>query len=209
MGEYAIYKGERVKIGTCNEMYYLRWEQRHDVKPLSGNVDPVKEIQSIWFRAPRHSEDGIAPGMFDYQGWNGVRPIRLMIREDCQWFESEVRKISIASQGISQVVNKKLGVLCNVPCYHGFTGELPKGMSYNGFNSNLLGIAGVGIRDNEACALIGCLGCGSTFMRIGFKELVMNCKPFPGEEEDYELAIKQMMEMEAECITEAAKLALK
>ena len=29
MGEYANYMGERVKIGTCEDMLYLRWDQRH------------------------------------------------------------------------------------------------------------------------------------------------------------------------------------
>ena len=27
MGEYAKYAGERVKIGTCEDMYYLRDDQ--------------------------------------------------------------------------------------------------------------------------------------------------------------------------------------
>lgn len=31
MGEYANYMGQRVKIGTCESMYYLRWDQRGKV----------------------------------------------------------------------------------------------------------------------------------------------------------------------------------
>ncbi len=36
MGEYAIYRGERIKIGTCEDMYYLRPDQVHLVKRVSG-----------------------------------------------------------------------------------------------------------------------------------------------------------------------------
>lgn len=63
MGEYAKYKGERVKIGTCENMYYLRYDQRHDVTPLSGNVNPAgPERFALRFRFPWPSEDGIEPG---------------------------------------------------------------------------------------------------------------------------------------------------
>jgi len=69
MGEYAEYKGERIKIGTCEDMYYLRADQAHLVKPLSGNVSPasVEDQKTIRFRFPWPSEDGIEPGAFgDY-----------------------------------------------------------------------------------------------------------------------------------------------
>lgn len=29
MGEYATYKGQEIKIGTCEDCYYLRADQRH------------------------------------------------------------------------------------------------------------------------------------------------------------------------------------
>ena len=39
MGEYAIRKsdGESIKIGTCEDMYYLRYEDRFKVTPEEGS----------------------------------------------------------------------------------------------------------------------------------------------------------------------------
>ena len=66
MGENAEYNGEEVKIGTCENMYYLRWDQRHLVKPLRGNVDPADPavLDVIRFRFPWPDEDGTEPGQF-------------------------------------------------------------------------------------------------------------------------------------------------
>jgi hypothetical protein len=62
MGEYALYKGESVKIGTCEDMYYLRFDQRHAVIAQSGNVDPVTDAPALRFRFPWPDEDAIEPG---------------------------------------------------------------------------------------------------------------------------------------------------
>jgi hypothetical protein len=65
MGEYAQYGKDRIKIGTCEEMYYLRADQVHMVQPLEGNVDPVRDRNEIRFRFPWPDEDNVAPGAFD------------------------------------------------------------------------------------------------------------------------------------------------
>lgn len=65
MGEYADLNGERIKIGTCENMYYLRADQRFQVRSLPGNVDPVKDAHEIRFRFPFPDEDHMAPGSFD------------------------------------------------------------------------------------------------------------------------------------------------
>lgn len=66
MGEYANYNGRQIKIGTCEDMYYLRADQRHLVEPLSGNVNPASEADqtTIRFRFPWPDEDHIEPGEF-------------------------------------------------------------------------------------------------------------------------------------------------
>lgn len=68
MGEYAIRKsdGAEIKIGTCENMYYLRFDQRHLVKGMRGNVDPNddSEVCSVRFRFPFPWEDAIQPGEF-------------------------------------------------------------------------------------------------------------------------------------------------
>ena len=68
MSENALYNGERVKIGTCQDMYYLRYEQRSQVVPVPGSVDPVKDAAELRFRFPWPSEDHIAPGFEECGG---------------------------------------------------------------------------------------------------------------------------------------------
>lgn len=64
MGEYAMYHGGQVKIGTCENMYYLRADQAHLVRPVSGSLDPVRERLAIRFRFPFPDEDDVEPGAF-------------------------------------------------------------------------------------------------------------------------------------------------
>lgn len=54
MGEYATFRGQSVKIGTCEDMYYLRADQAHLVKPTRGSCDPrAADVQrAIRFRFP-------------------------------------------------------------------------------------------------------------------------------------------------------------
>lgn len=62
MGEYASYRGQSVKIGTCEDMYYLRYDQRYHVQHKSGNVDPVHDAGDLRFRFPWPDEDHLTPG---------------------------------------------------------------------------------------------------------------------------------------------------
>lgn len=65
MGEYARYGRDDIKIGTCENMYYLRADQAHKVTPiLPGNVDPVRQAEHLRFRFPFPSEDEVPPGEF-------------------------------------------------------------------------------------------------------------------------------------------------
>ena len=67
MGEYARRKsdGQEIKIGTCEDMYYLRADQRHLVAALPGNVNPnSNDALSIRFRFPWPDEDGTLPGEY-------------------------------------------------------------------------------------------------------------------------------------------------
>lgn len=63
MGEFAEYGGQRIKIGTCEDMYYLRADQILKISPLDGNVNPRQDY--CRFRFPWPDEDHIAPGGFD------------------------------------------------------------------------------------------------------------------------------------------------
>lgn len=67
MGEYAKLKGtgKEIKIGTCENMYYLRFDQREMVWPQRGNVNPMTDTEHIRFRFPWPDEDDIQPGSFE------------------------------------------------------------------------------------------------------------------------------------------------
>lgn len=60
MGEYGTYKGEEIKIGTCEDMYYMRADQI----PLVESAT-LRDLTAIRFRFPFPDEDGIEPGNFD------------------------------------------------------------------------------------------------------------------------------------------------
>jgi len=65
MGEFAKRKtdGQEIKIGTCETMYYLRYDDRHNVEPVQGSLNPGKEFNLFW-RLPFPDEDNIKPGEY-------------------------------------------------------------------------------------------------------------------------------------------------
>lgn len=65
MGEYAYYGNQRIKIGTCENMLYLRWD--HVVRILQSDVDFTKPatLAAVRFRFPWPDEDDMPPG--DYE----------------------------------------------------------------------------------------------------------------------------------------------
>lgn len=197
MGEYASYKGHEIKIGTCNTMYYLRWNQRKSVIPLSGNVNPVTQVGELWFRVPRHEEDGIEAGAFPFHGYCGAKPIRFLLKKGNPKFANEVKQLAMESPGICQASNRDIGVVCNIPCYHGNTTELPKGMFYNGFAPHTMGVSAIGIRDGKAAALVCCVICERPFMVLSLEELVRYCEPFGDERDDLEYLLQTMLDIEA------------
>jgi hypothetical protein len=117
MGEYAIRKsdGAQIKIGTCEMMYYLRFEDRHKVRALvPNNVDPVLEAPELKFRLPYPDEDAVLPG--DYTDYaRGYRLWKKTGMGHCQDFEDPD---TVKDPGIIQLTHKS-GLLLNVPCYHG------------------------------------------------------------------------------------------
>jgi hypothetical protein len=66
MGEFMqrIADGERVKVGTCEDLYYLRFDQLTQVR-CDGDADPERQLDVYRFRFPWPDEDRRAPGDFD------------------------------------------------------------------------------------------------------------------------------------------------
>lgn len=123
MGEYAKFNGQEVKIGTCETMYYLRYEDRTRVQAIPHSLDPVK-CQNLFWRLPFPDEDGTAPGHYqDYK--RGLRLFKMvpdhMGREYAEDFADPE---TVSDPGIIQLRHNDSGLLLNVPCYHG--AQLPE-----------------------------------------------------------------------------------
>lgn len=67
MGEYATYKGDSIKIGTCESMYYLRADQAHLVSESSVDTIKAAEAGHIRFRFPFPDEDNLEPGIVGHE----------------------------------------------------------------------------------------------------------------------------------------------
>lgn len=120
MGEYAIRKsdGERIKIGTCEMMYYLRFEDRDKVQALAGNVDPMAE-GGLFYRLPFEDEDEVLPGQYKNPD-RGERIWKSIGQKETEEFRDQT---IINDVGILQLHHES-GLLINVPCYHGL--KLPE-----------------------------------------------------------------------------------
>jgi len=62
MGEYAYYQGQRVKIGTCENLTDLRAEH---VSQITGYDFGRATLEGVRFRFPFPEEDGMVPGRVD------------------------------------------------------------------------------------------------------------------------------------------------
>ena len=120
MGEYATRKadGVEIKIGTCETMYYIRWEDQSKVQPKPGS-----DFGWFW-RIPFPDEDSVLPGEYNpyerglrlYKTEEGPpyingRPSRITVD-----FEAEN---TVDSPGHFQMRHETSGLLMSVPCYHG------------------------------------------------------------------------------------------
>jgi hypothetical protein len=107
MGEFAIRKsdGVQVKIGTCEDMYYLRYSDRYLVQALPGNIDPMSAgtINELRWRLPFPDEDFIKIGEYD-----PFRGARLYNYEPGHTDDPGTLQF-----------RSKYGMMLNVPCYHG------------------------------------------------------------------------------------------
>lgn len=150
MGEYAVRKsdGENVKIGTCEDMYYLRYDQRKLVKATRGNVDPVADVRELRFRFPWPDEDGTKPGSFDGDFQRSI-PVPGFV----PYGEADHGTIQFSARP---------GYLVSLPCPESVEGRaFPHQIHRNGMTSAPLLYAqkfrdGIGL-----VPILRCCGCGS------------------------------------------------
>lgn len=148
MGEYAIRKsdGQNIKIGTCESMYYIRFEDRDKVRsePNSISLSNPAHVDGLRFRLPFPDEDNLEPGQYD--DYN--RGIRLYKVLPCDWckgtgkiqssdiectrchgartygHEDYAPEDTLDHPGRMYFHHDKSGLQFSIPCYHGM--KLPE-----------------------------------------------------------------------------------
>ncbi len=160
MGEYATRKSDlqQVKIGTCEAMYYLRFEHVGKVESPGYSL----REPGLWFRLPFPDEDHLQPG--DYQDHNrGVRLLPYQASDDPAPIAFTVEG---ADAGSFQLRHPS-GLLLNVACHHGE--RLPEGSSeispaWNGKDPHCWELYMVKNQAGEGLLpLVRCRHCGKTY----------------------------------------------
>ena len=180
MGEYGLRNdGCEVKIGTCENMYYLRYSDRHMIRPLEGNLDPNDDsiLKELRWRLPFPDEDHIKPG--EYPDYNRDAAL-------CGEFTSPD---NANDPGILQL-HSKTGLLVNITCYHGE--KLPENTKdvkffWNGKKPAYV-LKHLKFIDGETFGVYSCTECRREWRRP-LKDLI----PFMIRYEDQEL-VKRLIE---------------
>jgi hypothetical protein len=165
MGEYATRKsdGQYVKIGTCESMYYLRWEDRNKVRVDGGySLDEP----GLSFRLPFPDEAHMLPGDIGDNAYNrGHRLSYWRDPEDATKIEPFTMKGAEEHPGTIQLHHAS-GLLLNVPCYHGT--RLPDAGKirafWNGKDLHVWELVRVKNQPGEGLLpLVQCRHCGQVF----------------------------------------------
>lgn len=162
MGEYARRKCDNVeiKIGVCEAMYYLRYEDRDKVKQLPSSINPAGEMNLLW-RIPTFEEDQTKPG--DYKDKTGI-PLRKISSDGTieQYNDSRLGEIPGTIQATAAD-----GLMVIVKCFHGEKTPEKGGDvinitwngKYTGYELKYLKNTEDGIKP-----VIGCKHCGSSIV---------------------------------------------
>jgi hypothetical protein len=144
MGEFALYEGERIKIGTAEDLLYLRAEQARLVTPLNYNPERALEVYS--FRFPWPDEDRVRPGAF------AVADRELSL-------PGLLPPTQLAGTHDSMQFSSGTGYTLRLPCPE--SGRLPDGLSVRraGPASAVL-LTQQRYHDGRLVAVLRCGGCG-------------------------------------------------
>ncbi len=165
MGEYAIRKKDMqdVKIGTCESMYYCRYEQ------LKGIIYGEDTLNCYW-RISTPDEDGIEVGDFTSPSPIGQSEfIPNMLRVNVSKLKADDIE-DMMKCGTMQLCSEEMGLLVNVRCPHGlplekqFGKPSEKGLLVNyGYNClrDTIYVCGVKNTESELRVLLECRCCRS------------------------------------------------
>lgn len=119
MGEYARRKSDNVeiKVGTCEDMYYLRYEDRHKVI-----LDDGSSFGNRW-RLPIPEEDHIKPGDYDAPYFRGgfvpLLPTTVCGDDGEDELISFTPNPEVADHPGTLQIHHDSGLLLNIKCHHG------------------------------------------------------------------------------------------
>ena len=167
MGEYGYVRGtgERVKLGTCEELYGLRFDQREGVygyEPWSAELLAV-----VRFRFPWPDEDGASPGMTEQ--WN--RGLTL-------WGFDQPADVDHGSVQWSA----RNGYLMSLPCPEG-AGDQPAHVHRNGYGGPA-SLVGQAVRGGRLVGIARCNGCETRYrLEDGHEQAAAVCIRAAADEE--------------------------
>jgi len=165
MGEYAKFADREIKIGTCEDMFYLRADQAAQVQPMPGSLNPSDpEVQQhIRFRFPWPDEDGTEPGAFDrYSRSVGLYGVTM-------------------PQGVdhySVQFTAPVGYLVSLPCPEGPHGSHGLAVHRNGFQGPVK-IVQQAYRNGNLAVVCECGGCGAAYNLPTFEDaepIIVACR---------------------------------
>lgn len=148
MGEYATFRGNRIKIGTCEDMYYLRADQAEQVQRESGSVDPILDRAGIRYRFPWPDEDNSNPGEFaDFDRAVAIHGVAAPAEVDHYSVHFTTGK----------------GLQVSLPCPFSIGGKtVPYIIHKNGWPGDI-GIIRQRVWDGRLALVCKCMACGSLY----------------------------------------------
>lgn len=164
MSENAIVNGQSVKIGTCDDMYYLRIEDAHMAKSQPHNVNAMTTA-GLRFRLPFPDEDDVPIGHYA-DCHRGVRLYKSESQPDGSEYASDYAPdwLQDAEPGSFQLTHPS-GLLINVPCHHG--AKLPEitgaTVFWNGKSHSIELQQVKRLDDGSVVPVIGCRHCRTSW----------------------------------------------
>lgn len=154
----------KVKIGTCNEMFYCRYDQL-------DQIHYEHETKGLLWRIPIPDEDGIKPGDFEYPIIH-TDYIPFEHRIDSSMLKVGDIELMTNNPGYRQLVDKYCGLIVSIKCLHGL--ELPKSGNearffWNG-KANPLYLSFLENADDQMFVCVSCRCCNKTW-GFGFNEI--------------------------------------
>jgi hypothetical protein len=143
MGEYAKYRGQSVKIGTCEDMYYLRAGQRFSVAPEANSVHP--NTVGLRYRFPWPDEDHQEPGSFD--NYDRALPVNVPSPEGVEHYNVQFSAYA--------------GYLTSLPCPEGPQALEHLTIHRNGFSGAVKLVRQKLLDDGRLVPICMCGGCGT------------------------------------------------